>query len=115
MNASLLWNTLLVQLKASPSKAATLGVLLLVLVVVVAGQLLAKDPTAVGPDNLRKAGWGLAAIGFVWFVIKADPSGMLSSLGDSIPRPLTLGALALTIGAALATRLMWSRSRNTSI
>jgi ABC-type sugar transport system permease subunit len=77
--------------------------------VLIAGQLLANHPTAVGPNNLRKAGWGLAALAGVWFVIKADPSGMISSFGDSITRPLTLGALALTVGAALATRLMWSR------
>lgn len=78
--------------------------------VLIAGQLLAKQPTAAGPDNLRKAGWGLAALAGVWFVIKADPSGMISSFGDSITRPLTLGAIALTVGAALATRLMWSRA-----
>lgn len=78
--------------------------------VLVAGQLLANHPTAVGPNNLRKAGWGLAALAGVWFVIKADPSGLISSFGDSLTRPLTLGALALTICSALATRLMWSRA-----
>ncbi len=78
--------------------------------VLIAGQLLANHPTAVGPTNLRRAGWGLAALAGVWFVIKADPSGMIASIGDNITRPLTLGALALTVGAALATRLMWSRA-----
>lgn len=51
MSATLLWNTLLVQLKASPSKAATLGVLLLVLTVVVAGQLVGGPRSAeAAPD-----------------------------------------------------------------
>jgi ABC-type sugar transport system permease subunit len=77
--------------------------------VLVAGQLLAKNPIATGPNRLRRAGWGLAAVAAVWFVVKADPSGMISSIGDSVTRPLTIGAMALTIGAALATRFMWSR------
>ena len=42
----------------------------------------ARPPS--GPNNLRKAGWGLAALAGVWFVIKADPSGMISSFGDSV-------------------------------
>ena len=78
--------------------------------VLIAGQLLANHPTAVGPNNLRKGGWWLAALAGVWFVIKADPSGMISSFLDSLSRPLTLGALALTILSGLATRFMWSRS-----
>jgi len=77
--------------------------------VLVAGQLLAKRPTAQGPDQLRKAGWGLASLAGVWFVIAADPTGMISSLARSASRPLTIGVLALTVGAALATRFMWSR------
>ena len=78
--------------------------------VLISGQLLASRPTAVGPQRLRQAGWGLAALAGVWFVIKADPSGLISSFGDSLTRPLTLGVIALTVGAALATRLMWSRA-----
>ena len=78
--------------------------------VLVSGQIAASKPTAMGPKRLRQAGWALAAVAGVWFVIKADPSGMISSIGDSLSRPLTLGALALTIGAAVATRLMWSRA-----
>jgi len=77
--------------------------------VLVAGQLLAKRPTAQGPDQLRKAGWGLASLAGVWFVIAANPTGMVSSLARSASRPLTIGVLALTVGAALATRFMWSR------
>lgn len=46
MNASLLWNTLVVQLKASPSRAAALGVLLLILVVITAGQLVGGPRSA---------------------------------------------------------------------
>ncbi len=77
--------------------------------VLVSGQLLAKDPTAGGPQRLRQAGWGLSAIAGIWFVVKADPSGLISAIGDSLTRPLTLGTIALTIGAALATQFMWSR------
>ncbi|NNF68484.1 MAG: ABC transporter permease subunit [Acidimicrobiia bacterium] len=77
--------------------------------VLVAGQLLAKEPTAVGPARLRTAGRVLAALAGVWFVIAADPTGLLSSLADDLTRPLTLGAVAVTVAAALATRFMWSR------
>jgi ABC-type sugar transport system permease subunit len=78
--------------------------------VLVSGQLLASRPTALGPQRLRQAGWGLAAIAGVWFVITADPTGFISSVGDSLTRPLTLGAIALTVGAARATKVMWSRA-----
>lgn len=77
--------------------------------VLVAGQLLARDPIAPLPQLLRKAGWGLAALAGIWFVIKADPTGAMSSVVDSATRPLTIGAVALTVAAAAATRLMWSR------
>jgi ABC-type sugar transport system permease subunit len=71
--------------------------------------MLAKHPHAPGPNGLRKAGWGLAAIASVWFVVAADPSGMLSELGDRITRPLTLGTLAVAVCSGLATRFMWQR------
>ncbi len=77
--------------------------------VLVAGQLLAKDPVAPMPNALRKAGWALAAVAGVWFVIVADPSGAISSILDSLTRPLTIGAILLLVGAAAATRVMWSR------
>ena len=77
--------------------------------VLLSGQMLAHRPTAAGPLRLRRAGWSLAAVASVWFVIKADPSGMISSIGETLTRPLALGAIALTLCAALATRLMWSR------
>ena len=91
------------------AKVPFLVVVIGLLVVLVAGQLLANDPTASGPNLLRRIGWGIAAAAGVWFVIAADPTGMLSSIGDSITRPLTIGALALTVGAAMACRAMWSR------
>ncbi|WP_394936212.1 carbohydrate ABC transporter permease [uncultured Ilumatobacter sp.] len=78
--------------------------------VLLSGQMLAHRPTAVGPLRLRQAGWGLAGIASVWFVVKADPSGLISSIGETLTRPLALGAIALTFCAALATRLMWSRA-----
>lgn len=77
--------------------------------VLVAGQLLAKNPLAPGPNALRKAGWGLAALAGVWFVIAADPSGMLSTIADRITQPVTIGTLLVAVGAALATRFMWQR------
>ena len=77
--------------------------------VLVAGQLLAKRPHAAGPTTLRKAGWGLAAVATVWFVIVADPSGMLSTLGDRITQPITIGTAIVAIGAGVATRFMWQR------
>ena len=77
--------------------------------VLVAGQLLSDRPTAGGPEALRKAGWALTSLAAIWFIIVADPTGMITSIADSLSRPLTLGALALTVCAALATRLMWSR------
>jgi ABC-type sugar transport system permease subunit len=78
--------------------------------VLLSGQMLAHRPTAAGPLRLRQAGWGLAGVASVWFVIKADPSGFISSIGETLTRPLALGAIALTVCAALATRLMWSRA-----
>ena len=78
--------------------------------VLLSGQMLAHRPTAAGPLRLRRAGLGLAGVASVWFVIKADPSGLISSIGETLTRPLALGAIALTVCAALATRLMWSRA-----
>ena len=78
--------------------------------VLLSGQMLAHRPTAAGPLRLRQAGWGLAGVASVWFVVKADPSGLISSIGETLTRPLALGAIALTVCAALATRLMWSRA-----
>jgi ABC-type sugar transport system permease subunit len=77
--------------------------------VLVASQLLSNRPLAAGPTALRKAGWGLAAIASVWFVIAADPSGMLNTLVDRISQPLTIGTAMVTAGAGLATRFMWQR------
>lgn len=77
--------------------------------VLVAGQLLSSRPLAAGPTALRKAGWGLAAIASVWFVIAADPSGMLDTLVDRITQPLTLGTAIVAAGAGMATRFMWQR------
>ena len=77
--------------------------------VLVGKQLLADRPTAVGPNRLRQVGWILAGAASVWFVIAADPTGMISAFFDSLTRPLTIAAILLTVGAALATGFMWSR------
>jgi ABC-type sugar transport system permease subunit len=77
--------------------------------VLVAGQLIAKNPLAAGPNGLRRAGWGLVAVAAVWFVIAADPSGMFAMIGDRITQPLTLGTLAVALCSGAATRFMWQR------
>ena len=87
-----------------------LFVLLGLIVVLVALQLLADRPTASTLLRLKTVGWIFTAVAGVWFVIKADPTGMLSKLGGSLTQPLTLGSLAVTVCAALACRAMWSRS-----
>jgi ABC-type sugar transport system permease subunit len=91
------------------AKVPFLVVVVGLLVVLVAGQLLANDPTAPGPNLMKRIGWGITGVAFVWFVWWADPSGMLSKIGDSITRPLTIGALLVAAGAAFACRTMWSR------
>ena len=86
-----------------------LVVLVGLLWVLVAGQLLTQRPTARGPLALRRAGWILAAAAGVWFVIVADPSGMLSAVGDQITEPITLGTIAVAAAAALAMKFIWAR------
>jgi len=77
--------------------------------VLVAGQLLSKRPTASGPLALRKAGQVLAALAGLWFFVVADPRGMLSAVADQIVEPLTLGTLAVALGAFVAMKFMWAR------
>jgi ABC-type sugar transport system permease subunit len=77
--------------------------------VLVAGQMLSKNPLAAGPNGLRKGGWILAGLASIWFVIAADPTGMLSQIADRITNPLEIGTLLVVIGAGLATRFMWQR------
>lgn len=86
-----------------------LFVLLGLIVVLVALQLLADRPTAPKLLRTKQIGWVIVALAGVWFVIKADPTGMLSKIGDSLTHAATIGCLALTIGAALACKAMWSR------
>ena len=77
--------------------------------VLIAGQLLANKPTAAGPLGLRKAGWGLVGLAAIWFVIVADPSGMVSTILDRVTQPLTLGTITIAAGAGAACRFMWAR------
>ena len=77
--------------------------------VLVAGQMLGQRPTARGPLALRKAGWALAAIAGAWFVVVADPSGMVATIGDRITQPLTIGTICVAVSAALAMRFVWAR------
>ena len=72
--------------------------------VLVAAQIAAGKPTARGPRHLRRAGWVIAGLGFVWFVIAADPSGMLSTIFERIVHTVVLAAASLA-----ATRFMWQR------
>jgi ABC-type sugar transport system permease subunit len=77
--------------------------------VLVAGQIAAGRPAGRSPAVLRRAGQILMIVGSAWFVVAADPSGMLSSIADQIVEPLTIASIALTIGALAATRFMWQR------
>jgi ABC-type sugar transport system permease subunit len=77
--------------------------------VLVAGQIAVNRPTAPGPRLLRRAGWIVAALGSVAFVILADPSGMVSTILDRIVQPVTIATIALAAGAFVATRFMWQR------
>ncbi len=77
--------------------------------VLVASQIAAGKPTAPGPKHLRRAGWVIAGLGFVWFVIVADPSGMISTLVERIVQPVTIATVVLAVAALAATRFMWQR------
>ena len=77
--------------------------------VLIAGQIAANRPAAAGPKLLRRAGWIVAAVGSVAFVVVADPSGMISTILDRIVQPVTIGTIVLAIGAFVATRFMWQR------
>jgi ABC-type sugar transport system permease subunit len=79
------------------------------IVVLVALQLLAERPTAPTLLRLKQIGWIFTAAAGLWFVIVADPTGMISRIGDSLTQPIALGSLAITVGAALACKTMWSR------
>ncbi len=57
---------------------------------------------------LRHAGRVLAVVGGIWFVIKADPSGMFAAIGNGLTSPLTLATLFVAIGCALAVAHMWN-------
>ena len=77
--------------------------------ILIAGQIALSRPGATSPPILRRAGQVLTALGGVWFVIAADPTGMLSAIADQITTPLTVASIALAVGALLATRFMWHR------
>jgi len=77
--------------------------------ILVAGQIATSRPAAKSPPALRRAGQVLVGVGCVWFVVAADPTGMLSAIADQITSPLTLASIALAAGALLATRFMWQR------
>jgi ABC-type sugar transport system permease subunit len=78
-----------------------------VLWILVARQMLAARPAAKGPQGLRTAGRVVAAVAAVWFVVVADPSGMVSGIASGLTRPLTLATLALAVAAGAACRFMW--------
>ena len=77
--------------------------------VLVAGQIAASRPVAPGPRQLRRAGRIVAGIGSVWFVVAADPSGMVSTVLDRIVQPVTIATVLLSAAALAATRFMWRR------
>ena len=77
--------------------------------VLVAGQIATNRPTAPGPRLLRRAGWVVAAIGLAWFVVAADPSGLISTVAERIVQPVTIATLLLAGASLAATRFMWQR------
>jgi len=77
--------------------------------ILVAGQISTSRPAAKSPPVLRRAGRVLVVVASAWFVIAADPTGMLSAITDQITSPLTLASIALAAGALVATRFMWHR------
>ena len=77
--------------------------------VLIAGQIAANKPTAPGPRLLRRGGWIVAGIGSVWFVIAADPSGMVSTVLDRIVQPVTIATVVLAAASFVVTRFMWQR------
>jgi ABC-type sugar transport system permease subunit len=77
--------------------------------VLIAGQIATNRPAAPGPRLLRRAGWIVAAIGSVWFVVAADPSGLISTVLDRIVQPVTIATVLLAAAAFAATRAMWRR------
>ena len=77
--------------------------------VLLAGQIATNRPTAPGPQLLRRAGWIVAAIGSAWFVVAADPSGLVSTVLERIVQPVTIATLLLALASYAATRFMWRR------
>ncbi len=77
--------------------------------VLIAGQIATDRPTAPGPRLLRRAGWVVAAIGAVGFVIAADPSGLVSTVLERIVQPVTIATIVFAFAALAATRFMWHR------
>lgn len=77
--------------------------------VLVAGQITASRPGAPATRVLRRAGWVLAAIGGVAFVVVSDPSGMVSTLLDRLTQPVTVATMLVAAAALAATLFMWRR------
>jgi len=77
--------------------------------ILVAGQISTSRPAAKSPPVLRRAGRVLVVVASAWFIIAADPTGMLSAITDQITSPLTLASITLGAGALVATRFMWHR------
>ncbi len=77
--------------------------------VLVSTRIRAGKPAAAGPTQLRRAGWVIAGLGLVWFVIAADPTGMLSTIFERITQPVTIATVVLALASLTATRFMWQR------
>jgi ABC-type sugar transport system permease subunit len=80
-----------------------------VLWVLVAAQISSSRPAAPGPRQLRRAGFVITGLAFAWFVVAADPSGLISTFLERIVQPVTLATLTLAVAAFVATRFMWLR------
>ncbi|MFN3257527.1 MAG: carbohydrate ABC transporter permease [Ilumatobacter sp.] len=85
-----------------------LVVLVGVLWIAFARTMIERAPTSLAAVRLRLAGRVLAVVGGVWFVVRADPSGMIGAIGDGLTTPMTLATLAVAIGSALSVAHMWN-------
>jgi ABC-type sugar transport system permease subunit len=73
----------------------------------VADLMAKKAPAAGGPAVLKLMAQVVLIVAGVWFVIAADPTGMLAAIGNGLTRPLTLGVILVALGSGIACALMW--------
>ncbi|MEM8619483.1 MAG: sugar ABC transporter permease [Actinomycetota bacterium] len=76
--------------------------------VLIANQVLSERPWVSYAVRLKHAGYVVMSVAGVWFVIVADPTGMISSFFNDLTRPLTIATALVFAAAVWVTRFMWS-------